>query len=48
MNHILNRLQKELDKEYEREGLTSEILEAQEFINKHREFYNLDNGEYKQ
>ena len=54
MEKHLDKLQKEIDELYEKEGLTDEVLDKQIYINKLRNAHNISdksnsmNGEYVQ
>ena len=42
----LNKKQKEINKLYEKEGLTDRVLEMQVELNKERNEYNIPDGEF--
>ena len=48
LQNLLTRLQKSIDKEYAKDGLTERILNKQIKINKLKNKYDITNGEYKQ
>lgn len=48
LQNLLEKLQKRIDKEYAKTGLTERILNKQIKINKLKNKYDINSGEYKQ